>query len=42
MDEIKNLHQQDNKKWSYSALAKQYQLPYYTVRRLCVGATYNA
>jgi hypothetical protein len=42
MDEIKNLHQQDNKKWNYSALAKQYQLPYYTVRRLCVGATYNA
>ena len=40
--EIKKLNEQDSKKWSYSALARQYQIPYHTVRRLCVGATYNA
>lgn len=39
--EIKQLNEEDNKKWSYSALAKHYQIPYYTVRRLCVGATYS-
>ena len=40
--EIKNLYAQDSKKWNYTALAKHYQIPYHTVRRLCMGATYNA